>query len=206
MSKDSYIPATIRFPVHSDLDSCIKHVDHNIEKLSKLLTTNGKVAGFEVLNYVIPIILNICKIIQPPTRGHENDTFCIPTRFNSCHKDDQVNLECELKKIKSDDIYRKLLDFRHKAAAHTHILYQDHGGTQRALVDVAVYLIKREEQLINLVDNIKSLIYDTEISVRKQEGKPLNVDIIEVGMPDGTSRFVRVEIKQDKIGMKPEEL
>ena len=52
-SKDSYIPPSIRI-FNLDFDSCLEHVDYNIEKLSKMLTTEGEIHPFDVLNYIVP--------------------------------------------------------------------------------------------------------------------------------------------------------
>lgn len=38
MNKKKFVPASIRVPVHVDFDSCMEHVDYNLEKLSELLT------------------------------------------------------------------------------------------------------------------------------------------------------------------------
>lgn len=177
LSKDNYIPASIRIPVHLDFDSCLEHVDYNIGKLSKMLTNEGKAYTFDLLNYIVPIITNICKLVEKPTRGHEDDTFCISTRLESCHEEDIEELKRELGNIRWNDIYQKLKDARNKTVAHTGSSYQGYRATQKALAEVAIYLIKREDHLKNLVSNIKSLIYDVEMSVRKKEGKPLNSDI-----------------------------
>lgn len=41
-SKDGYIPASLRIPRHLDFDSCLEHINYNIEKLSKMITTEGE--------------------------------------------------------------------------------------------------------------------------------------------------------------------
>ena len=175
LSKDNYIPASIRVPVHLDFDSCLEHVDYNIEKLSKMLTNEGKIHPFDVLNYIVPIITNVCKLVEKPTHAHEGDTFCISTRLEFCHQEDIEKLESELGNIRGNDIYQKLKYARDKTVAHTNSSYQGYGATQKALAEAAIYLIQREDRLKNLVSNIKSLIHDVEMSVRKKEGKPLNV-------------------------------
>lgn len=179
-SKDDYIPASIRIPMHLDFDSCLEHIDHNIERLPELLTTEGKVNPYDVLNHIVPIITNVCKLIEKPTRGHENDTFCISTRLESCHQEDIEKLKSELGNIRGNDIYHKLKDARDKAVAHTNSLYQEYGATQKALAEVAISIIKREDRLKNLVSNIKSLIHNVEMSVRRKEGRPLNTDTFSI--------------------------
>ena len=180
LSKDDYIPASIRVPVHLDFDSCLEHVDHNIEKLSEMLTNEGNVHPFDVLNYIVPIITNVCKLVEKPTRGHEDDTFCISTRLESCHEEDIEKLKSELGNIRGNVIYQKLKDARNKTVAHTSSSYQGYRATQKALAEAAIYLIKREYRLKNLVESIKSLIHNVEMSVRRKEGKPLNADIIPI--------------------------
>ena len=175
LSKGDYIPASIRIPVHLDFDSCLEHVDYNIEKLSKMLTNEGNVHIFDVLNYIVPIITNVCKLVEKPTRGHEDDTFCISTRLESCHEEDKEKLESELRNIRGNDIYQKLKDARDHTVAHTSSSYQGYKATQEALAETATYF-KRENRLKNLVESIKFLIYDVEMSVRKKEGRPLNAD------------------------------
>lgn len=177
--KDGYIPASLRIP-NLDFDSCLKHVDYNIEKLSEMLTNEGNVHPFEVLNYIVPIITNVCKLIEEPTRGHEDDTFCLQTRLKSCHREDIEKLENELGSIRGNDIYEKLKNARDKTVAHTNSSYQKYGATQIALAEDAIFLIKREDRLKNLVANIRSLIHNVEISVRKKEGKPLNADTFTI--------------------------
>ena len=173
LSKEDYIPASIRIP-NLDFDSCLKHVDYNIEKLSEMLTNEGKVYLFDVLNYVVPIITNVCKLVEKPTQGHADDTFCLQTRLKSCHQEDVEKLESELKNIRGNDIYGELKNARNKTVGHTSSSYQGYMATQKALEETAKYLIKREDRLKNLVSNIKSLIHNVEMSVRKREGKPLN--------------------------------
>ena len=176
LSKDDYIPASIRVPVHLDFDSCLEHVDHNIEKLSEMLTNEGNVHPFDVLNYIVPIITNVCKLVEKPTRGHEDDTFCIFTRLKSCHEEEIEKLKSNLENIRSNVIYQKLKDARNKTVAHTSSSYQGYKATQKALAETAIYLIKCENRLKNLVESIKFLIYDVEMSVRKKAGRPLNAD------------------------------
>lgn len=175
LSKDNYVPASIRFPVHLDFDSCLEHVDYNIEKLSEMLTNDGNVNIFDVLNYITPIITNVCKLVEKPTRGHKDDTFCISTRLESCHEEDKETLKRELGNIRENVIYKKLKDARNHTVAHTSSSYQDYRATQKALAEVAIYSIQREDRLKNLVSNIKSLIHNVEMSIRKKKGKPLNV-------------------------------
>ena len=174
LSKDDYMPATLRIP-NLDFDSCLKHVDYNIEKLSEMLTNERNVDPFETLNYIVPIITNVCRLVEEPTSGHKDDTFCISTRLESCHQEDIEKLESELGSIQGNDIYQKLKYARDKTVAHTNTSYQGYGATQKALLEDATYLIEREDRLKNLVESIKSLIHDVEISVRKKEGKPPNV-------------------------------
>ena len=86
-SKDDYIPATLRIP-NLDFDSGLEHVDYNIENLSKMSTIEGNVNLFDVLNYIVPIITNVCRLVDKPANHHENDTFCLQTRLKSCHQED----------------------------------------------------------------------------------------------------------------------
>ena len=174
LSKDHYIPPTLRIP-NLDFDSCLKHVDYNIEKLSEMLTNEGNVDPFEALNYIVPIITNVCKLVEKPTRSHEDDTFCIFTRLESCHEEDIEKLKRELENIRANDIYQKLKEARNHTVAHTSSSYQGYGATQIALLEDARYLIQCEDRLKNLVESMKSLIHHVEMSVRKEEGKPLNV-------------------------------
>ncbi len=127
-SKDGYIPASLRISIHLDFDSCLEHVDYNIEKLSKTLTTEGKVHPLEVLNYIVPIITNICRLVEKPARGYEDDTFCISTRLESCHQEDIEKLKSELRNIRGNDIYEKLKNARNKTVAHTGSSYQGYRG------------------------------------------------------------------------------
>lgn len=103
------------------------------------------------------------------------DAFCLQTRLKSCHQEDIEKLESELENIRGNDIYQKLKDARNHTVAHTHTSYKEYGATQKALLEDAIYLIKRENRFKNFVSNIKSLIHHVEMSVRKKEGKPLNV-------------------------------
>ena len=179
LSKDHYIPPTLRIP-NLDFDSCLKHVDYNIEKLSEMLTKEENVDPFEVLNYIVPIITNVCRLVDKPARGREDDTFCLQTRLKSCHQEDIEKLESELQDIRENDLYQKLKYARNKTVAHTNSSYQGYGATQKALAEVATYLIQREDRLKNLVSNMNSLIHNVEISVRKKEGKPLNADTFTI--------------------------
>ena len=178
LSKDNY--ASLRVPMHLDFDSCLEHVDYNIEKLSEMLTNEGNVHIFDVLNYIVPIITNICKLVEKPTRGHEDDTFCISTRLESCHQEGIEKLKSELRNIRGNDIYQKLKDARNETVAHTSSSYQGYRATQKALSEAAIYLIEREDRFKNLVASIKSLIHYVEMSVRQKEGKPLNTDTFSI--------------------------
>lgn len=179
LSEDDYRPASIRIP-NLDFDSGLEHVDYNIESLSKMPTTEGSVNLFDVLNYIVPIITNVCRLVDKPVRGHENDTFCLQTRLKSCHQEEIENLKRKLESTRENDIYQKLKDARNNAVAHTNSAYQGYGATQIALAEVATYLIEHEDRLKNLVKSIKSLIHDIEISVRKKEGKPPNADTFTI--------------------------
>ncbi len=185
LRKEDYMPASLRIP-NLDFDSCLKHVDYNIEKLSEMPTNEGNVHLFDVLNHIVPIITNVCRLVDKPTRGHEDDTFCLQTRLKSCHQEGIEKLKSELRYIRGNDIYQKLKYARDKTVAHTHTSYQGYGATQIALAEVATYLIEREDCLKNLVSNIKSLIHRVEMSVRKKESKPLNADTftIQIIVPD----------------------
>ena len=174
LRKDDYIPASIRIP-NLDFDSCLKHVDYNIEKLSEMLTNEGNVDPFEALNYIVPIITNVCRLVDKPVRGHEDDTFCLQTRLKSCYQEEKEKLESELGSIRRNDIYQKLKEARNHTVAHTSSSYQGYGATQIVLLEDARYLIEREDRLKNLVESMKSLIHHVEMSVRKEEGKLLNV-------------------------------
>ena len=179
-SKDDYISPSLRIP-NLDFDSCLKHVDYNIEKLSEMLTNEGNAHPFDVLNYIMPIITNVCKLLDEPLPWHKNKTFCISTRLESCQQEDIKKLKSELENIREkNDIYQKLKNARNKTIAHTNSSYQVYGSTQNALLEDAIYLIEREDRLKNLVESIKSLIYEVEMSVRKKEGKPLNADTFTI--------------------------
>lgn len=174
MSKDDYIPPSIRI-LNLDFDSCLMHVDYNIKKLSEILTNEEAVHSFNVLNYIVPIITNICKLVEEPTQGHADDTFCISTRLESCYQEDIEKYKHELTTIRGNDIYAILKKARDKTVAHTNSLYQGFEATQKVLLEVAKNLIKhKKDRLINLVKSIQSLIHNVEISIRKKEGKPLN--------------------------------
>ena len=179
LSKDDYIPPSLRI-LNLDFDSCLEHVDYNIEKLSKMMPNEGNVHPFEVLNYIVPIITNVCKLVEEPTRGHEDDTFCLQTRLESCHQEDIEKLESELGSIRGNDIYQKLKDARNKTVAHTGSSYQGYRATQKALVEAARDLIERENRLKNLVKSIRSLVHEVEMSVRKKAGKPPNADTFTI--------------------------
>ena len=179
LSKDDYIPATLRI-LNLDFDSCLEHIDYNIEKLSEMPTNEGNVHPFEVLNYIVPVITNLCKLVEKPTRHHEDDTFCISTRLKSCRQEDIERLKSDLGNIRANDIYHKLKQARNNAVAHTSASYQRYGATQKALAEMATYLIQREDCLKNLVSDLKSLIHDVEMSIREKEDKPLNSDTFSI--------------------------
>jgi len=179
LSKDDYMPASLRI-LNLDFDSSLEHVDYNIEKLSEMPINEGNVDPFEVLNYIVPIITNVCKLVEEPTQGHKDDTFCISTHLKSCHQEHIGKLKSKLENIRANDLYQKLRYARNNAVAHTNSAYQGYGATQIALAEVATYLIEHEDRLKNLVKSIKSLIHDIEISVRKKEGKPLNADTFTI--------------------------
>ena len=180
LSKDGYIPASLRIPRHLDFDSCLEHVDYNIEKLSKMLTIEGEVHPLDVLNCIVPIITNVCRLVDKPANRHEDDTFCLQTRLKSCHQEDREKLKSDLGSIRRNDIYRKLKEARNETVAHTNTSYQGYGATQKALVEAAKDLIEREDRLKNLVKSIRSLIHNVEMSVRKKAGKPPNADTFTI--------------------------
>ena len=100
-----------------------------------------------MLNCLVPIITNVCRLVEEPTRKHEKNTFCLQTRLESCHQKDIEKLERELKNIRGDHIYEKLEKARNNTVAHTHSSYQNYGATQRSLLEDAEYLIKHEDRL-----------------------------------------------------------
>ena len=179
LSTDDYISPSLRIP-NLDFDSCLKHVDYNIEKLSEMLTNKRDIHSFDALNYIVPIITNICRLVDKPANHHEDDTFCLQTRLKSCHQEDIEKLKSDLGSIRRNDIYQKLKEARNETVAHTNTSYQGYGATQIALAEVATYLIEREDWLKNLVERIKSLIHHVEISVRKKAGKPPNADTFTI--------------------------
>ena len=173
-ARDDYIPASIR-PCNLEFDSCLEHIGYNIEKLSEILTDEGNVDRFEVLDCIGSIITNVCRLVdEPATRRKVDDTFCISTRLKFCHQEDIGKLDSELKSITKNDIYQKLKYARDKTVAHTSSSYQGYGATQKALLEAAGYLIEREDRLKNLVESIKSLVHNVEISIKKKKGEPLN--------------------------------
>lgn len=180
LSEDEYIPASLRIPEHLDFDSCLEHVNYNIEKLSKIATTKGEAHPFEILNYVVPIITNVCRLVDKPARNYENDTFCLQTRLESCHQEDIEKLKSELKNIQGNDIYAILKNARNNTVAHTNSAYEGYKATQKALEEVAYSLIDREYRLKKLVSKIKYLIHNVEMSIRKKEGKQLNADTFTI--------------------------
>ena len=171
--KDGYIPASVR-PRNLEFDSCLEHVNYNIEKLPEMLTNEGNVGRFEVLDCIGSIITNVCRLVDKPAKHHEDDTFCLQTRLKSCHQEDIENLKSELESIKRNDICQKLKYARDKTVAHTNILYRGHGATQEVLLETAEYLMEREDRLKKLMVSIASLVHHVEISIRKKEGNPLN--------------------------------
>lgn len=179
LSKDGYIPPSLRI-LNLDFDSCLEYVDYNIEKLSKMMPNKGNVHPFEALNHIVPIITNVCRLVEKPARGYEDDTFCISTRLEACHQEDIEKLKSELRNIRRNDIYQELKDARNHTVAHTSSSYQGYGATQNALLEDARYLIEREDRLKNLVASIRSLIHNVEMSVRKNEGKPPNIDTFSI--------------------------
>lgn len=185
MTQDNHIPASIRLP-DKDFDSCLMHVDYNIEKLSEMLNNEENPHLFEVLNYIMPIITNVCKLVEKPTSRHEKDTFCISTRLESCHQEDVEKFKSTLKNIRGNDIYGILIKARNHAVAHTHSKHTERFATQKALVKVINSLFEHEDRLKALVEQIKTLIHHVEVSVRKKEGKPINsVDLtLHVKPPD----------------------
>ena len=184
-ANDDYRPASIRI-LNLDFDSCLEYINYNIQKLSIMLTTAGEVHPFDVLNHIVPIITNVYKLVEEPTRSHKDDTFCIFTRLESCHQEDIEKLKSELENIRGNDIYEKLRYARNKIVAHTNSLYQGYRATQVALVEIAIYLIERQDRLKNLVSEIQSLIYNVEMSIKKKDGRPLNVATfsIQVTIPE----------------------
>ena len=179
LSKDGCIPPSLRI-LNLDFDSCLEHVDCNIEKLSEMLTNEGNVHPFEVLNHIVPIITNVCRLVEKPARGREDDTFCLQTRLKSCHQEDIGKLKSDLGSIRGNDIYQKLENARNKTVAHTGSSYQGYRATQKALVEAARDLIEREDRLKNLVKSIRSLVHNVEMSIRKKAGKPPNVDTFSI--------------------------
>lgn len=171
--REGYIPASIRPCL--EFDSCLEHVNYNIEKLPEMLTNEGDVGHFEVLDCIGSIITNVCRLVdERAVYRNANDTFCISTRLNSCHQEDMGKLKSELESIKGNDIYQKLSYARDKTVAHTNILYRGHRDTQKLLLETAEYLIEREDRLKKLMVIIASLVHDVEISIKKRKGEPLN--------------------------------
>ena len=180
--EEDFIPASLRIPMHLDFDSCLEHVYYNIEKLSEMLTNEENVHPFEVLNYIMPIITNVCKLVEKPTRDRKdkNDTFCIFTRLQSCHQEDIEKFKDELNNIKGCDIYERIKNARNNTVAHINSAYEGYRATEKALVEAANYLIEHEDRLKNLVKKIKDLIHHVEISVKKEKGEPLNADTFTI--------------------------
>lgn len=178
-SKDNHVPASLRI-LRLGFDSCLKHVDYNIEKLSEMLTNEGNIHPFEVLNYIMAIITNVYKLVDEPTQGHKKNTFCISTHLESCHQEDIEKLKDELKNIRGNDIYGRLKYARNHTVAHISSAHKRYGDTEKALEEIANYLIEHEDRLKSLVKSIKSLIHNVEISVRKKEGKPSNADTFSI--------------------------
>ena len=173
MTKGNHIPASIRIP-NKDFDSCLSHIDYNIDKLSKMQNNKENTHPYEVLNCIDSIITNICKLVEKPTRGHENDTLCISTRLESCHQEDIQDLKSKLQNIRTNDIYKILKDARNHTVAHIHSKYEEYGATQKALLAATNHLFEDEDRLKQLVEQVRTLIHFVEVSVRKKEGKPIN--------------------------------
>ena len=175
--KEDFIPAGIRI-LNLDFDSCLRHVDYNIENLLALHTAEEEVNPFDVLNNIVPVIANICKLVDKPARGREKDTFCISTHLESCHHEDTEKFTNELENIRGSDIYWVLKKARDETVAHIHSSHKRYEATQKELEKVARYLIEHEDRLNrlrNLVNKIRTLIHNIEMSIKKKNGIPSNV-------------------------------
>ena len=105
LSKDDYIPPSLRIP-NLDFDSCLKHVDYNIEKLSKMSTNEGNVHPFDVLNHIVPIITNVCRLVDKPATHHDQMIeYTFPDKPRSRGQQYQLTDkgQTELSKLKSGD-------------------------------------------------------------------------------------------------------
>ncbi len=181
--EEEFIPASIRI-LNLDFDSCLRHVDYNIENLLALHTAEEEeVNPFDVLNNIVPVIANICKLVDKPARGREKDTFCISTHLESCHHEDTEKFTNELENIRGSDIYGVLKKARDETVAHIHSSHKRYEATQKELEKVARYLIEHEDRLNrlrNLVNKIGTLIHNIEMSIRKKNGIPLNADTFRI--------------------------
>ncbi len=176
--KKEFIPASIRI-LNLDFDSCLRHVDYNIENLLALHTAEEEVNPFDVLNNIVPVITNICKLVHEPRSVYDKKrTFCISTRLESCHHEDIDKFKSELENIGNIDIYGVLKKARDETVAHIHSSHKRYEATQKELEKVARYLIEHEDRLNrlrNLVNKIRTLIHNIEMSIKKKNGIPSNV-------------------------------
>ncbi len=181
--KEDFIPASIRI-LNLDFDSCLRHVDYNIENLLALHTAEEEVNPFDVLNNIVPVITNICKLVHEPRSEYDKKrTFCISTRLESCHHEDIDKFKSELENIGNIDIYGVLKKARDETVAHIHSSHKRYEATQKELEKVARYLIEHEDRLNrlrNLVNKIGTLIHNIEMSIRKKKGIPLNADTFSI--------------------------
>ncbi len=147
-----------------------------------------------IRNCIHSIILNLTKTIEKPKEKIGNESVKLGTRkyreielqtYNlkalidyTCHDDDLNALTEEYDKIKGNNIYGKLVDYRHSIIAHRNIEYQNYQAIEQKFAECKDFLIKNRDKINSLIDKIHDLQMDIKASRNKKLGLRGDGDVL----------------------------
>ena len=178
--KAQRIPPRIR--IHDAIDQDLKDAKITLNLLEKLTeqekdpqTCIFSKEELETLirNCVHAIVLNFTKTIEIPKRQFENETYNLESLIDSiCQDDDKDSLKEDLREIRGNRIYGKLVEYRLNIIAHRNIEYRNYQAIEWKFKECQDYLLQKKKDIEKLIGKMGLLQMDIESSYNRKHGIP----------------------------------
>ena len=178
--KEQRIPPRIR--IHDAIDQDLKDAKITLNLLEKLTeqeqdpqTCIFSKEELETLirNCVHAIVLNFTKTIETPKRQFENETYNLESLIDSiCQDDDKDSLKGDLREIRGNRIYGRLVEYRLNIIAHRNIEYRNYQAIEWKFKECQDYLLEKKKDIEKLIGKMELLQMDIESSDKKKHGIP----------------------------------
>ena len=178
--KEQRIPPRIR--IHDAIDQDLKDAKITLNLLEKLTEQeqDSQTCIFSkeeletlIRNCVHAIVLNFTKTIETPKRQFENETYNLESLIDSiCQDDDKDSLKGDLREIRGNRIYGRLVEYRLNIIAHRNIEYRNYQAIEWKFKECQDYLLEKKKDIEKLIGKMELLQMDIESSDKKKHGIP----------------------------------